>query len=465
MKIVNNVLLKLKKIKKVFIQRCFNNLNKPFALSDFSLKNYIEGFFRTVSLFLLSLFFVNITSAFAPTNFYRPYDINWRLPDQNKKLRFGVNFEYGDTKKCRDFAEQRTNVLRIYNSTESSLGMLLGAEPGSDIYNLATLLLPAYNPATDDGVRGRFELDGKYTQASLTFETMYKLPIETIPGNFELHLYVPFKYMKVGDVVWTDLTKSVLNADLDVHQHLTDDIFNNVSTLGDGLDLNGFDRFGISDIVAQLWWYQDYKQLKEHLKNVRLMVRLGITAPTGEPRDEDKSLDFEIGNNGSWGFPLSASLDLDFIHHVKAGLEFEMLFLLDNTRIRRLQTHENQTDFLLLHKGDATLSPGMTWKFNLFLQKMFAEHVTAKIAYQFVKHDSDKLTAESNKFDYYIINTAQRLQEWTSQSFIFQLNIDFYKKDKNKFIKPQLSLFAKLPIDGRRVINSYNFGGQLSFNF
>lgn len=416
-------------------------------------------------ILLLNLFFINSIFAFAPTNFYRPYDINWRLPEQNKKFRFGVNFEYGDTKKCRDFAEQRTNVLRLYNSTESSLGMLLGAEPGSNIYNLATLLLPIYNPSTDDGIRGRFELDGQYRQASLTIDTMYKLPIKTVPGNFELHLYIPFKYIEIGDVVWTDLTKNVLNADLDVHKQLTDDIFNNVAILGDGLDLNGFHKFNISDIVVQLWWYQDYKQLKEHLKNVRLTVRLGITSPTGKPRDKDKSLDFEIGNDGSWGFPLSAALDLDFIYDVKGGLEFEMLFLLDNTKIRRLKTHKNQTDYLLLHKGDATKSPGITWKFNLFLQKKFAEYVTTKIAYQFVKHDSDRLTAESNQFDYYIINTAQRLQEWTSQNFIFQLNVDLFKNNKNKLIEPQLSIFAKLPIDGRRVINSYNFGGQLSFNF
>ncbi|MBD3272777.1 hypothetical protein GF385_00300 [Candidatus Dependentiae bacterium] len=417
-------------------------------------------------LFFFILILTNSLSGFAPTNFYRPYDINWRLPDcKDKKFRLGVNFEYGDTNKCRDSGENRTGVLRLYNQTESSLGMLLGAEQGSDIYNLANLLLPAYSPATDDGVRGRFEIDGKYTQASINFEGRYKLPIETIPGNFELYLHVPFKYMQVSNVVWRDLTKDVLNADLDVHQYLTDDIFNNVSSLGDGLDLTGFKHIDISDIVCQLWWYQDYKQLKEHLKNVRLNFRLGVSAPTGNLRDEDKSLDFEIGNDGSWGFPFAAAIDLDFIHHMKAGLEFEMLFLLDNTRERRLKTHENQTDFLLLHKGVATISPGMTWKFNLYLQKRFAKRFTTKIAYQFVKHDSDKLTAESNKFDYYIINTAERLQEWNSQNFIFQFNFDFFTEKQKYKIKPQLSVFAKLPITGKRVINTYTFGGQLAFNF
>lgn len=421
---------------------------------------------KNINLFLIGLFFTNMVNAFAPTNFYRPYDINFRLPQvKDKKFRFGVNVEYGDTNKGRNFAEKSTNVLRIYNQTESSLGMLLGADRGSNIYNLANLLLPAYDPATDDGLRGRFKLDGKYTQATIDFEFVYKLPIKSIQGYFELYTHIPFKYQEVSDVVWSDLTKFVLNTDLDVHHNLTDDIFNNVSTLGNDLDLTGFNHLGLSDLVVQLWWYNDYKQLKEHLRNVRLNLRLGISAPTGKVRDEDKSLDFEIGNDGSWGFPMAAALDLDFIYNVKAGLEFEMLFLLDNTRIRRLKTHENQTDFLLLHKGDATKSPGLTWKFNLFLQKRFINRFTAKVAYMFVKHDSDRLTAETNQFDYYIINTAQRLQEWSSQSFIFQFNYDFYEDGQKSKIKPQINLFAKLPVTGKRVINSYNFGGQLSFNF
>ena len=421
---------------------------------------------RIVFLLVLGSSLTNLISAFAPTNFYRPYDMNWRLPEvKDKDFRLGINVEYGDTNKCRDVGENRNGVLRLYNQTESSLGMLLGADPGSEIYALANLLLPAYNPATDDGVRGRFELDGKYTQASLFFEAKYKLPIETMPGNFDIYLHVPFKYMQVSNVVWNDLTKYVLNSDLDVHKYLTDDIFNNVKNLGEGLDLTGFKRIGLSDIVLQLWWYNDYKQLKDHLKNVRLNFRLGISAPTGDVRDEDKPLDFEIGNDGSWGVPLAAAIDLDFIHHVKTGLEFEMLFLFDNTRIRRLKTNANQTDFLLLHKGDATISSGMTWKFNLFLQKRFADRFTAKIAYQFVKHDSDKFTAESNKFDYYIINTAERLQEWHSQSFMFQLNFDFFKTEQKARIKPQLSFFAKLPIVGKRVINTYTLGGQIAFNF
>lgn len=421
---------------------------------------------KKLKVILLGLSFSTLAFAYPPTNFFTPYNINWRLPDvKDKKFLFGINFEHGNTNDCRNGGEDKAPVLRLYNATESSLAMLLGAQVGSDIYNKANLLLPAYAPATDDGVRGRFELDGNFEQTNINLLAKYKLPIETIPGNFDLIVHVPATHMVVKDVVWRDLTKNVLACDYDVHAQLTDDIVNNVYTLGDGLNLEGFDRMGFGDIAVQLWWYNDYKQLKEHLKNVRLNFRLGLTAPTGHKVNEDKSLDFPFGNDGSWGVPLAAAIDLDFIHAFKLGLEFEMLFMFDNTRIRRLKTDSNQTDYLLLHKGNATLSQGMTWKFNLFIQKKFGNYLTAKIAYQFLKKDSDKLTAESNNFDYTIINTAQRLQEWMTQDFIFKLDIDLFKESSKYAFKPQFSMFAKVPVTGKRIVSAYTFGGQLGFNF
>lgn len=421
---------------------------------------------KMLKLTLLGLSFSSLVLAFAPTNFYRPYDINFRFPDCNdKKFQLGFNFEYGNTTKSRDFNENKVPVLRLYNSTESSLAMLMGADPGTTINELANSLTGFGVDLSDDSIRGAFELDGRYEQANLDIVYKYKLPIETMTGNFELFLYVPFKHMEISDVVWNETTANDLVADLIVKNQLTNDFFNKVSDLGDGLDLTGFKRFALSDILLQLWWYNDYKQVKEHLKNVRLNFRIGLSAPTGHQRDENKSLDFESGNDGSWGVPLGALIDLDFIRDFKTGLEFELLFLLDNTKIRRLKTNRYQTDFLLLHKGKATKSPGMTWKFNLFLQKKFLKYLTAKVVYQYFKVDSSKLTAQTNKFDYQIINTAQRLQEWSSQNLIFQFNADLFKTENDSKIKPQISMFMKIPLTGKRVIRATTVGAQIGFNF
>ena len=429
----------------------------------------INSIKRKVFCFLILLFGyqINIFSyAFAPTNFYRPYDVNLRMTEwKGAKFSFGANFEYGNTGKCRDWNENKVNVLRIYSDTESSIAMLLGATRGSEIYNLANSLLPAYAPATDDGYRGRFKLDGNYEGADLTFWGKYRLPIKTIPGTFDLYLFFPFKYMEIGNVKWNDQTKSVLSADKDVHSYLTDDISSIVKTYGN-LDIDSWKKTGISDITLMLYWYADFKQIKEHLKNVRLNINMCLTAPSGAEKDEDKTFSLPLGNDGAWGYSASFGLDLFFVNKAKAGLNFEMFFLFSETRERRLKTDENQTDFLLLHKGRATKNFGFTWKFNLFVQiQRFLKGLSGMIAYQFARHDGDKLTAESNDFNYHIINSAQSLQEWSMQNFIFQLNYDFFEECNNSWFKPQLSFFYKMPVTGKRVINPSTFGGQIALSF
>jgi hypothetical protein len=422
---------------------------------------------------LTTLFFFTLTSsfklcpyAFAPTNFNRPYDINFRMAEwEGTKVKLGANFECGNTTKSRNGDEDKVDVLSLYNDTESSLAMLMGSENKSVIKDLADKLLPAFAPATDDGVRGRFKLEGKYEEADLTFWGKYKIPLGSMPGNFDIYLYIPIRYMDVKDVKWIDQTKDVLSADLDVHYYLTDDFFDVVKSLG-GLDLGNWKKTGIGDIVVMLSWFNDFKQMKEHLKNVRVSSRLGLSIPSAQEKDEDKTFSLPLGNDKAWGMPISLGLDVDFIHRIRVGGEFEMLVLFDQTDERRLKTDENQTDFLLLHKGMVTKSFGFTYKFNLFLQaQRFLGGLSAMVAYQFLKHDDDKLTAQSNDFSYQIINSAQSLKEWGTQDFVFQLNYDFFKECKNSWFKPQLSFFYKLPITGKRVINAQTFGGQLAVNF
>ncbi len=404
-------------------------------------------------------------ASFAPTNFYRPYDINLRMSDwPDTRFKLGANFEYGRTHRGRNFSEDRCNVLSIYNETESSLAMLMGAKQGSDAYQLANKLIPAYSPTTDDGVRGHFKLDGRYEGADLTFYGKYKIN-DVFSGFLDAYFYVPVRYMEISEVKWTDQTKNVLNSDMDVHQYLTDNLENIVTSLG-GPDLQNWKKTGLSDIVLMLWWYKDFKQMKEHLKNVRVNARFGLSIPSGSVKDEDKTFSLPLGNDGSWGIPMAVALDLDFVYKMRAGLEFELLFLFDETRERRLKIDENQTDYLLLNKGIASRSGGIAWKFNLYVQaQRFLGGLSAMIAYQFDKHDDDKLVSQSNDFSYGVINSAQSLKEWTMQNFIFQLNYDFFSEFKRSWFKPQISFFYKMPITGKRVINPHTIGAQFALNF
>ena len=144
---------------------------------------------------------------------------------------------------------------------------------------------------------------------------------------------------------------------------------------------------------------------------------------------------------------------------------FDCTSFLSTTKVRRLKTNQYQTDFLLLHKGNTTKRFGPEWRFNLFLKaKEILPGLSAIAAYQFLKHDEDRLSPKSNNFNYNIINSAEGLQEWHTHNAIFTLSYNPLQ-NKNSKVKPQISLFYKIPITGKRAALSNTFGGQIGIIF
>ena len=416
-------------------------------------------------------------AAFAPTNFFAPFDINWRTDvwpqtnvrpqekDTYTKFKLGAFAEYGDTQHGHNSDNDRTGVLSIYQDTQSSIAMLLGAPEGSPITTLARTLSAALLPATDDGCRGRFELDGNYREFDYTFFGQYTFLIPNLPGNFDLTALVPFKERSINNIEWCDLTQDVLSADLLVKELITDNLDDVVCELG-GLKIRDFTNEGIADVVFMFRWWNDFIQIRKRLKKVRLTARVGVTIPTAGKRDPDEIFSLPLGYDGAIGIPGTLGLDLYFINHIKLGAEFQAFKLLNHTRVMRLKTAREQTDFLLLNKGSVRKKVGVQWKFNLYAQaERFFHGLSAMVAYQYIKQDDSKLHPKSHKFVSNIINTAESLKDWTTQNIIFQANYDFFEDYKDFFIKPQLSFFAKFSLDGRRVIDPDTIGGQLAFNF
>src|SRR5690606_2717844 len=64
-----------------------------------------------------------------------------------------------------------------------------------------------------------------------------------------------------------------------------------------GLDVCGWKRSGIGDLLAQARWMADFPQAKPVVTNVRAQARLGLSFPTGKKQDEDKILAFPFGND------------------------------------------------------------------------------------------------------------------------------------------------------------------------
>ncbi|MFH0898094.1 MAG: hypothetical protein V1855_00785, partial [bacterium] len=187
---------------------------------------------------------------------------------------------------------------------------------------------------------------------------------------------------------------------------------------------------------------------------------------TGEEKDEDRAFSMPLGNDGAWAIPFGIGLELDFIYHIRLGLDADFVAILDKDRSRRMKTSRDQTEFLLLNKGEATKEYGLLWQFHVFAQIVdILKGLSVKVGYQFVKHDEDRLVPKNNDFDYTVVNSAHSLEEWNVHNIVFSLNYDAFKSSPRWKIAPQFSVFYKLPVAGKNVIDAQTFGGQLALRF
>jgi len=420
------------------------------------------------------IFFVsgsNLMCSYAPVNFNKPYDVNYWMNDwyngkKRELLKIGCSAEYGTTKKSRNYSGDSVDLLSLYQNTQSSLAMLLGADSGSDIDNFGKDLLDDINyPEVDDSYRGNFKVYARYHELDCNLFTQLNFHFESIPGKFDITAYAPIRYMAIKNVNWVDQTRGVSSADDMVQADLTDNLATNVMTLGD-LNIGDWSKTGLGDLAFILRWYHDFIQYKRNIDKVRLTGRLGITVPTGAKKNEDITFSQPLGYDGSVSVPITFGLDIYFKCKLRFGLELELTSIFDDTRVRRLKTNANQTDYLLLQKGEARKSYGTTWKFNLCLvYEHFLGGLSGRFAYQYFRHNDDDLHVKSQGFSDDIVNTAQSLKDRTFHNFIFQLNYDFFKEAKRSVIKPQLCVFYKLPVAGRRSFMSHTIGGEIAFNF
>lgn len=405
--------------------------------------------------------------AFAPSNEFRPYDAAFSLlrPRKNDIFKLSVDGEYGARRSGRNWDSKHKNVLALHDDSESAIGMV--QEP----VNATASLIAAQkqiNPSIikDDGKRGNIAFAGKYSGMNVNVNGSYVLPFKEIPGQFDVRFYVPVVAKKISDVTFTDLTvddTSLENST--VKKVLTDNLIANAKSFGN-LDLSAWEKVGLGDIAILLGWCNDYSQDKEFLKNVTLHAKAGLSLPTGAQRDEDKAFSMALGRDGSVGLPIGMGMGLDFVHHIRAGIDVDFLVLFDKTREMRLKTHDLQTGFLLMNKGRVTHERGLLWQFHLFLQAYrFVNGFSVGVDYQFVKQDNDRLNPRNNDFSFSLVNSVGSLKEWNVHNILFRAHYDFVQDSHDVAIAPQVGFFYKLPVAGKNVIDTHTIGGQLVLNF
>lgn len=391
-------------------------------------------------------------------NLLQPYNILLR-PEYNALHRFQASV-YAETSvaDCA-FNQCRVNPLQLWNSTQNSIAMLDGFD-----FETAIGQKRIEVDAEDDGIRGHFCVNGKLETPFAGAAVLRTFFQET----WSFSAYLPFYFMRLRNVCWHDHTGIVSDDDLRVRDFLTDDLFDTVFELGNGLCLGDWKRQGIGDLTLMLDWFNDFEQSKPLLKNVRINWWLGLTMPTGLRQDEDKILALPFGTDGSVALPFGVGLDLRFAFYVNAGFDVQLIHTFGNTRIRRIQTAQNQTDLLFLQKACVYKDYGLNQQFSLYGQlHRFARGASLMLAYQFTKQGDTSIALKcETRFSNTIANASESLKDWTLHQVFIRADYDFgaHLRDESPLV-PRLELYARIPFNGKRMVANTMLGMTIAVDF
>ncbi len=407
-------------------------------------------------IFGLLIFLMSPISAM---NLLRPYDTLIR-PAYSHNYPFQVStiLEGGVSGRGYNSDNVHVNPLNIWQCTQNSVAMLNGFPADSEIGKKRVAV-----DACDDGTRGHFCLDSDW---DVRFAGSVNL--RSFFGNaWSLSAYLPFYVMELKNVCWIDQTKDLTQEDQRVKELLTDDIFANVCELGDGLDLQDWRRSGVGDLTLLVEWFQDFPQPKPLLKNVRVHWRAGVGLPTGLRQDEDKILALPFGRDGAFSLPFGMGLDLTFAFYMRIGFNVDLLHTFGNTRCRRIQTAADQTDLLFLKKTQVHKDFGLRQYFSLYAQvHKLVKGASLLLGYEFTKQGEDQIALKGNCFSSTIANMAQHLREWTMHELIVRADYDFADLlGPDASANPRLSLYARLPFNGRRIAAESMIGVTFAIDF
>ena len=406
---------------------------------------------RFLALALICLH-LNPLQAIFPYNIFRLGWIDQTIkPYHGKQTLFKVSAEGAIKTTGQNNLDDHVNILHIWqdNGEQDALTMLRGFDANTQIGKLDSNL----NSASDSSKRGHTIPTADLDAWRINFVLKHKLPY-----HLTINILMPVLGMKLKNVNWVDLTENLTFSDQLVKTNLMNNLAQTVYDLGNGLNItDGWEKVGMGDMEFILSWDKSFRQPKPILKNVQLGVYGGLTIPTGVRQNEDLLMSIPFGNDGSLGLIFGGNIQLQWWQHLRGGIMVNYLQLFGTTRERRVKTDANQTDLLLLAKTTARKGWGFTQQYNLYLEwhDLFANW-SLRTAYNYIKHNHDRLSIFNQSYSNEIANTAASLQEWTQHSVTFWLRHESVIWADLHYI---------LPFNGKAVIQSSFLGGSLGISF
>ncbi len=424
--------------------------------------------FSILSTFLLTIILLTTTlhAGYFPTPLTMVDDSdNFLTLKDNAAFAAGVFYEEGSGSSGFNSGDQSRKLGAMYSPQESFLTMLRNPQ-GSVQTKLATLDPRLFTAPDFGGQRGAVDISGHIFHRQITLGGAAHLRfITAIPGFVDLAFYAPFTSKRFDALNITRRQfQQVDIIDLLLEPHIQN-IGSFLQNTGD-LNTDAWQGSGIGDPTVVLRWNWQQTLALETISHLATQVYVGCSLPVSKQKNEDQLFSLPLGNDGHWGFPFGANLELMFTLPIKTGLAADILYQPTESRVRRVKTDVRQTDLLLLNKANVQCKPGLTWRTHWFIEGVnFWRSLSLRGAYEFVMHHNDELSTTDAGFSSAIISTTTTAQDWYVHSFTATAKYDLANEFTGAPIAPTIEAFLKFPLSGRRVVNANSAGLNLVIRF
>lgn len=421
------------------------------------------------SLILLcsALLSTSLLECVIPFNFFQPYDV-LVIPyfPCAARTQFFVGYEgafktkgyMADISECipgpcpTDVkpGDVDGNVLQIWQKKQDGLAALKGFNPDSPEALIAQ----------------EFLLDHDGQDILFTPCANLKAPLNLLMGarfhilpSLSFNMYIPYLVEELTHVSWRCNSGSS-----DVNTSACSAFLNEISELS-GISMRGWKRHGPGDLMVRAEWNKIFPQAKPWLRVVNIVLRTGVSFPTGLKADPNKLLAESFGYGGGPGINAEGELSLGYEYGLVFGIDVSLLHLFGTTQCQRIKTDPCQTDLFFPITAKVFREPGLRQKYTLYAEKLQERGgLSGRIAYQYLKRNEDFLYLYSNVYDPIVANNAESLQEHTAHSFIFSLSYDGYHHTDWRVI-PSFSAFLKIGFNGKRTVLADTVGFIASVAF
>ena len=243
------------------------------------------------------------------------------------------------------------------------------------------------------------------------------------------------------------------------------------------LNVTGWSKTGVGDIALLIDWERDFPQYKNVLRNVRPVMRLGVTLPTGSQINELDFASMPMGADGSVTIPFGGGIHVDLGSYVQLGFDAQFWYIWGKTKMRRIKTSFYQTDLLLPTVTSTAKQHGIVQSFAL-KGAVFSRNRAYQLKwfYEYIRKGEDILTPVDVKYGYDVINDhsessdgeikgQKELDEFTSHFATIKLGYDHHYVDPDLKVVPQAYLFWRIGFNGSYANIASTVGLQISLDF